>query len=159
MSRDVVKPLGCSGEEKEIPLAFHVISEDKSYLWIFDVVDEPTATLVVGLDWLCGAGQSLLAKRQTSVPIIEPVPISGKAAFDNQDANSSLDSHARRPASASPHMANSKSAVSERDELDHRRISDLAVPDPSHRPQSAPAQEKAENASGILFKLLYLNKD
>lgn len=148
MSRDIVRQLGGSGAEQEIPLAFQLISEDKKYLWVFDVVDKPAVEIVVlGLDWLSGAGQPMLTKRQTPVPIIEPIPIAGTETSYNLGTKLSSDAQVRRPASASPHMADPKNKVDEREKLDHRRTSDLAVPEPTHRPQSAPPQEKAENAS------------
>lgn len=150
VSREIVRQLGCSGDELEIALAFHFISEDKKYVWLFDVVDELGAVLVVGSDWLSSAGQSNLARRQTSPPIIGPVPTSGKAIVDDQDTNLSMISSVARPASASPRMPNLEIQVDARKTLDHRRTSDLTVPEPYDRPQSAPAQDKAENASTIL---------
>ena len=154
VSRGLVKQLGCSGDEMEIALAFHFISEDKKHVWVFDVVDERGAELAVGSDWLSGAGQSILTRRQTSPPVSGPVSFSGKAIVDNRDTDSSSISSIARPASPSPRIANLEIQVDAGKTLDHRRTSDLAVPEPYDRPQSAPAQEKAENASTILPRSL-----
>ena len=157
MSPEILRQLGCSGDEQEIALSFHVVREDKNYVWIFDVVDELGAELVLGSDWLSDAGQSILRKHEeTAATIIEPVPISGKAAIDHRDVNPSFGSAFPRPASASPHTASAKHQVDGREPLDHRRKSDLTVSGPSHRPQSAPTLEKAENARTFLPRLLDL---